>query len=238
MSLARRLCAPMLTLVLTAPATAADLWVAARVHGSVLALADGQWSELDEGDGVPNGMAVRTLQAGRVVLVRRDEALALDTDTAVRTTIVGDWVTVEQFAGVLSLSDPGSTRYRLVTPGLTATARGASLVSRVGAAGSTVSVRAGRVPVSTGDHQQLLEAGQSVSVSAGANEPPGQSAARAGAAPDGKAAAGSNTNPGGPEGNSDAGPGRSGDGTGNGGQPANGGQNGNTGGNNEGKSGD
>ena len=76
-------------LTIAAPARAADIWVAANVHGSVFELLNDQWRELKNGDGIASGIAVRTLQAGRVRLVRQGAAGRI----AVRFTagLAADW---------------------------------------------------------------------------------------------------------------------------------------------------
>ena len=111
------------------PAAAADFWSARHVHGSVFALVDDQWAELQDGDDVASGVAVRTLQAGSVELVRHNESLGLAAGTVVRATATGGAVTVEQFAGRLSLTNIGTAYYTLKTPSNVATANGASFDS-------------------------------------------------------------------------------------------------------------
>ena len=149
-------------LTIAAPARAADIWVAANVHGSVFELLNDQWRELKNGDGIASGIAVRTLQAGRVRLVRQGQVLALDPNTAIVATGGGAGVTVQQYAGTVTLTGADVARAQLVTPAVVATISGASLVSRVSGRSATLSVGVGRVPVSARGRRLVLSAGQTI----------------------------------------------------------------------------
>jgi hypothetical protein len=225
-------------LTAVAPAEAADIWIAAHVRGSVFALVDNQWTELRNGDGVASGIAVRTLQAGHVQLLRRGELLQLDPNSAIRASAGGDTLTVEQYGGVLTLNEAGGSRYQLITPAFVATVSGASLTSRVAGNGATLSVRSGRVPVSMHGRSLVVLAGQTLSGSTGTTSSmegatgEGTDADDASPAADqaGDAPAGPSVGPAaGPAAGTTA-PGKTDNGVGNGGVPGNGGQNGNAGG--------
>ena len=227
---------PLVALAMVAPVRAADAWAAADVHGSVLALIAGQWLEIKRGDAVGSGVAVRTLQAGSLVLKRGGETLRLGHDTTIRPSVAGGAVTIEQYSGVLSMLEPGRGGTRLVTPGFVAAPAAASLVSRVAAGTASLRVSSGAVEIARGGYQVLVTAGQTYSPQGAAaaadagssgNIRPDDEAdsGAAGAGESDAAAAGAGA---------EAAPAESGhqdNGVGNGGTPGNGGQNGNAGGN-------
>jgi len=205
-----------------APATAADAWLAANVRGTVLMQLGSQWTEIENGDSVANGLPVRTLQAGRVELRRRAEVLQLAPNTVIRPNDTGSMVTVEQYAGQLTLIESRGRKYQLVTPSFTASTGGASVVSSIVGGKATLVVQHGRVPVRIKGRNLLLVSGQTISSGAGnAVTVTGQSGAVPATTPPGTDIGGQ----------PDVGGTKIDNGIGNGGIPGNGGQNGNAGGN-------
>jgi hypothetical protein len=237
------LLAAPLALVSITPARAADSWLVTEVHGAVLALVGDEWREVNSGDRISSGVAIRTLQAGSARLRHAGEVIGLGANTVVRPRATGGRPILEQYTGVVTLLRTGRGGSRVVMPEAGAT--GASATPP-----AILYVRGGEAHLTVGGRRLLLKAGQGYSsqgvweglttADAKGGGPPaavpagpaGVPAPAAGPPPAGSAAPpGNATAPGGatPPGNTGAPgnpPGHD-NGVGNGGTPGNGGQNGN-----------
>jgi hypothetical protein len=228
------LLAAPLALVSITPARAADSWLVTEVHGAVLALVGDEWRELNSGDLIGSGVAVRTLQAGSVKLRREGEVIGLSANTVVRPRATGGRPVIEQYTGVVTLLKTGRNASRVVMPEAGSTAASATPPA-------ILYVRGGEAHLTVGGRRLLLRAGQGYSsqgvweglttpdndggptVAAPVGAPGAPVAASAPPSSAGRAAPpGPPAPPGAP-----AGPAGSDNGVGDGGAPGNGGPNGN-----------
>src|SRR5665213_395170 len=146
------------------PAFAADLWIAGDLHGSVVTLVNNQWAELLDGDHIASGATVRTLDRGHVVLSRGNETLQLGPQATIRSTTSGDSITIEQFAGSISFTNPGTAHYTLVLSNLTAILTSVSLDSRISTTGTTLAVRKGRASIVSHGQTHMLAPGETIMI--------------------------------------------------------------------------
>jgi hypothetical protein len=229
-----------LVLAAVPSARAADAWLVTDVHGAVLALVDGQWRELNSGDRIRSGIAVRTLQAGSAKLRRGGEEIGLAANTVVRPIAVGGRPAIEQYTGVVTLVETGRTPPRVIMPNNGAVGGDGGSAAGAATPPATLYVRGGEAHLSVGERRLLLRAGQGYSSrgvwesgavpdsdgapaatstgapgAAGADPAPPQTPAGHGAPP-------GNADPSGPHG----GPAATDNGVGNGGTPGDGRQNG------------
>jgi hypothetical protein len=225
-------------LVPIAPAQAADSWLVTEVHGAVLALVGDEWREINSGDRIGSGVAIRTLQAGSAELRRAGEVIGLAANTVVRPRAGDGRPILEQYTGVVTLLKTGRNASRVVMPDGSSSAASATPPA-------ILYVRGGEAHLTVGGRRLLLRAGQGYSsqgvweglttpAAVGAGPPaaapagaPGTPTAASVPAPLAGCAAPPNppAPPGTPAGL--AGPAGSDNGAGNGGTPGNGGPNGN-----------
>lgn len=150
------LLAAPLALVSITPARAADSWLVTEVHGAVLALVGDEWRELNSGDLIGSGVAVRTLQAGSAKLRREGEVIGLAPNTVVRPRATGGRPVLEQYTGVVTLLRTGRNASRVVMPEAGATAAS-------GTPPAILYVRGGEAHLTVGGRRLLLKAGQGYS---------------------------------------------------------------------------
>jgi hypothetical protein len=150
------LLAAPLALVSIAPARAADSWLVTEVHGAVLALVGDEWREVNSGDRIGSGVAVRTLQAGSAKLRRADEVVGLAANTVVRPRAVGGRPFLEQYTGVVTLLKTGRNAPRVVMPDGSSAAASATPPA-------VLYVRGGQAHLTVGGRRLLLKAGQGYS---------------------------------------------------------------------------
>jgi hypothetical protein len=222
------LLAAPLALASITPARAADSWLVTEVHGAVLALVGDEWREINSGDRIGSGIAVRTLQAGSAKLHRAGEVIGLAANTVVRPRAAGGRSILEQYTGVVTLLKTGRTGSRVVMPDGGPTSAPATPPA-------ILYVRGGEAHLTVGGRRLLLKAGQGYSsqgIWEGLTTPDdggGSTVAAPVGAPGAPGAVpapppAANAGPPGPPG----GPGRD-NGVGNAGTPGNGGANGNNG---------
>src|SRR5437868_15202193 len=93
-----------LALPFASQARAADLWIVDNLRGSVVALLDGNWREIDAGETIAPGTALRTLQAGGADLRRGADVFTLGPNTAVRPSAPSEETELDQYAGTLTVT--------------------------------------------------------------------------------------------------------------------------------------
>ena len=211
---------------------AADLWTVNNVRGSVLALIDGSWREVDEGDLIAPDTALRTLQAGGVELRRGADVFSLGPDTAIRPSTPSGDTELDQYAGILTVTTRSGAHYRVTTPAFIVTQSRADLIIRVNGKQAILIIKAGTVSVALAGQNRLLAPGQTLQATAG-QVPTITSSSTAAQPPGGADGSGSNANAGDDQDASTAA--KSDNGKGNGEAPGNGGANGNKGNGNNGK---
>lgn len=144
----------LLLVVVIALATAgtaaeAQPWSVLDSSGPVLILSGGQWADLPVGEGVEEGVPIRTLKHATITLSHPETVVMLADDSAAQLDEASDGTVVTQFAGTVTVKAtlPGGRTLLIRTPSMTVSARAGPVQVKIQADTGKVEVSVGTVTV-------------------------------------------------------------------------------------------